>query len=153
MNHRRSAKDSAKMKTALRLLPAILVLLATTNVQAVASDFTIQPTTVSTTLRWSVKIGTEAAQINPTLYLERGQIYSFTVNTNTSHPFYFKTVKSTGSGNAYSNGVSVALPVTSGTPFTFDVPDDAPDLLFYDCGVHSTMAGAIKVVVFRDGFD
>jgi hypothetical protein len=49
--------------------------------------------------------------------------------------------------------VSVALPVTNGTPFTFDVPDDAPDSLFYDCSVHSSMAGNIKVVVFRNGFD
>jgi len=138
---------------ALRLLPAVVVLLATTNVQAVTSDFTILPTSVSGTLRWSVQIGSDAAQINPTLYLARGQIYSFTVNTSTGHPFYFKTVKSTGSGNAYSNGVSVALPVINGTPFTFDVPDDAPDSLFYDCGMHSTMAGAIKVVVFRNGFD
>ena len=137
---------------ALRILP-VIALLATTHVHAVTSDFTIQPTTVSGTLRWSVKIGAEAAQINPTLYLERGQIYSFTVNTSTGHPFYFKTVRSTGSGNAYSDGVSAALPVTSGTPFTFDVPDDAPDSLFYDCGMHSTMAGNIKVVVFRNGFD
>jgi hypothetical protein len=137
---------------ALRLLPAI-ALLATTRAHAVASDFTIHPTTVGTTLRWSVQAAGDTAQINPTLYLERGLIYSFTVNTSTSHPFYFKTVKSTGSANAYSSGVSTALPVTNGTPFTFDVPMDAPDALFYDCGVHSTMSGAINVVVFREGFD
>jgi hypothetical protein len=136
----------------LRLLPAVVVLLATTNVRA-ASDFTIQPTTVGTTLRWSVQIGSEAAQIDPPLYLQRGQIYSFTVNTSTGHPFYFKTVKGAGSLNGYSSGVSVALPVTNGTPFTFTVPDDAPDSLFYDCSVHSTMAGNINVVVFRNGFD
>jgi len=137
----------------LRLLPAVAILLATTSIQAAASDFTIKPAIVGTTLRWSVQIDSEAAQIDPTLYLQRGQIYSFTVNTSTSHPFYFKTVKGSGSSDAYPSGVSVALPVTNGTPFTFDVPDDAPDSLFYDCSVHSTMAGNIKVVVFRNGFD
>jgi hypothetical protein len=35
---------------------------------------------------------------------------------------------------------------------TFDVPQDAPDSLFYNCGVHTTMAGAIDVVIFKDGF-
>jgi hypothetical protein len=154
VNLQESAQDSAKMKQiTLRILPAIVALLATANVRAVTSDFTILPTSVSGTLRWSVKIGSDAAKINPTLYLARGEIYSFTVSTSTSHPFYFKTVKSTGSGNAYSSGVSTTLPVTNGTPFMFDVPLDAPDSLFYDCGMHSTMAGAINIVVFRNGFD
>ena len=137
----------------VRFLSAVVVLLAMTSVPAAASEFIIQPAIVSTTLRWSVQIGTETAQIDPTLYLQRGQTYSFTVNTSTSHPFYFKTVKGSGSADAYPDGVSVALPVTNGTPFTFDVPDDAPDSLFYDCSVHSSMAGNIKVVVFRNGFD
>jgi hypothetical protein len=139
-------------QVALRLLPAVLVLLATTSIEAAASDFTIQPT-FTDTFRWSVQIGSDAAKINPTLFLARGQTYSFTVNTTASHPFYFKTVRSSGSADAYPSGVSATLPVENGTPFTFDVPEDAPESLFYDCGVHLSMAGAIKVVVFRNGFD
>lgn len=130
-------------------------LLALSASQAGASDFTFLPVFDSGafTYYWNVNVGSAAAQRNPTLFLARGQTYSFTVNTSVSHPFYFKTVNGPGSLNGYGNGVSAILPVTSGTPFTFDVPQDAPDLLFYNCGVHGTMAGPIEVVVFRNGFD
>jgi hypothetical protein len=129
-------------------------LLALSAAQASASDFTLAPVFDSGafTYYWGVNIGSAAAESNPPLFLARGQTYSFTVNTSISHPFYFKTINSTTSANAYSTGVSATLPVTSATPFTFDVPLDAPDLLFYNCGVHSSMAGAIEVVVFRNGF-
>ena len=132
-----------------------LSVLATAVFPASASDFTFAPLFDSGafTYHWNVNIGSATAQLNPTLFLARGQTYSFTVNTTLSHPFYFKTVNGAGSLNGYSNGVSVPLPVTSGTPFTFDVPLDAPETLFYNCGVHSTMAGTIEVVVFRNGFD
>ena len=128
--------------------------LTTAAAPAIASDFTFVPffDSGAFTYYWDVNIGSAAVQRNPTLFLARGQTYSFTVNTTISHPFYFKTASSTGSLNAYSDGVSAALPVTSATPFTFDVPLDAPDLLFFNCGVHSSMAGAIEVVVFRNGF-
>ena len=131
------------------------LLLAFSASQAGASDFTLAPIFDSGTFTyfWDVNIGSAAAERNPALFLARGQTYSFTVNTSISHPFYFKTVNSTTSANAYSTGVSATLPVTSATPFTFDVPLDAPEKLFYNCGVHSTMAGTIEVVVFRNGFD
>ena len=130
------------------------LLLAFSASQAGASDFTLAPVLDSGTFTfyWSVNIGSATAERNPTLFLARGQTYSFTVNTSLSHPFYFKTVNSTTSANAYSTGVSATLPVTSVTPFTFNVPMDAPDLLFYNCGVHSSMAGSIEVVIFRNGF-
>lgn len=129
--------------------------LAAAAAPAFASDFTLTPVFDGTSFSyfWSVNIGAAAAQKNPTLFLARGQSYSFTANTTTLHPFYFKTVSSIGTMNAYSDGVSAALPVTSATPLTFNVPLDAPEKLFYNCGNHSTMAGTIEVVVFRNGFD
>ncbi len=145
------------MRPTPRCCPQVLasLVLATAAVPAIAGDFTIAPLfdSGSLTYYWTVNIGSATAQTNPTLFLARGQTYSFTVNTTLSHPFYFKTVNAAGSLNGYGNGVSTALPVTTNAPFTFDVPQDAPDLLFYNCGVHATMAGAIEVVVFRNGFD
>ena len=80
---------------------------------------------------------------NPALTLCRGSTYTFAVNTPT-HPFYIKTVASTGAGNAYSNGVT-GNGTTAGN-VTFVVPSSAPDLLFYVCSVHAPMQGMIHIV-------
>ena len=80
---------------------------------------------------------------NPTLYLTRGQTYDFDVDA-TGHPFYIKTVSGTGTGNAYSDGVT-NNGTESGT-ITFTVQMDAPDTLYYNCSVHSAMAGTIYVL-------
>jgi hypothetical protein len=80
---------------------------------------------------------------NPTLTFCRGDTYTFAVNAP-GHPFYIKTVKSNGTGNAYSSGVS-GNGTQSGN-VTFVVPADAPNTLFYDCAVHAAMAGTIDIV-------
>jgi hypothetical protein len=80
---------------------------------------------------------------NPTLYLTRGQTYDFDVDA-TGHPFYIKTVSGTGTGNAYSDGVT-NNGTESGT-VTFTVQMDAPDTLYYNCANHSAMAGTIYVL-------
>ena len=127
------------------------ILIALSAATAAADDFAITPT-FTDTFRWSVQIGSAAAEINPPLYLARGQSYSFAVSTTGSHPFYIKTANSTGTANAYVSGSLSDNAVTTSETVTFDVPQDAPDLLFYNCGVHASMAGAIDIVVFRDGF-
>jgi len=80
---------------------------------------------------------------NPTLYLTRGQTYEFVVNAS-GHPFYIKTVSGTGTGNAYSDGVTNNGAET-GT-VTLAVQMDAPDTLYYNCSVHSAMAGTIYIL-------
>ena len=87
-------------------------------------------------------IGFTVARDNPTLYLTKGKNYRFSVNAS-GHPFYIKTVNSTGTGNAYNNGVTnngAAVGVV-----TFKVPYDAPDILYYNCQYHSSMNGEIRV--------
>jgi len=42
---------------------------------------------------------------NPTLNVVRGRTYTFNI-TATGHPFYIKTIQGSGTGNAYSNGVT-----------------------------------------------
>jgi hypothetical protein len=80
---------------------------------------------------------------NPALTLCRGSTYVFSVNA-TGHPFYIKTVRSNGIGNAFSPGVT-----GNGTDVgevTFAVPASAPDTLFYDCSIHAAMGGTIHIV-------
>ena len=125
-------------------------LLAALATPAFATDsFSFTPTFAGS-LRWSVTTNGTSTQNNPTLHVMRGQSYDFVVEANLGHPFYVKTASTIGSGNAYGgfspNGVS-----TSGTQTVhFDVPSDAPDTLFYNCSIHSSMAGAIDVSIFRD---
>ena len=80
---------------------------------------------------------------NPTLYLSRGETYYFAVNAS-GHPFYIKTQNSTGTSNAYSDGVT-NNGTASGT-ITFTVPMDAPDTLHYNCQYHSSMNAPIYIL-------
>ena len=50
----------------------------------------------------------------------------------------------TGTGDAYSNGVT-NNGITSGK-LTFTVPSDAPSVLYYNCQIHSEMTGKINIV-------
>jgi hypothetical protein len=80
---------------------------------------------------------------NPTLTLCRGRTYTFSVNAP-GHPFYIKTVASTGTGNAYDTGVT-GNGATSGN-VVFVVPQSAPSTLFYACSIHAAMEGTIQIV-------
>ena len=90
----------------------------------------------------STGIGFTQATSNPTLYLQKGKNYRFSVNAS-GHPFYINTVNSTGTGNAYEDGVTnngAAVGI-----ITFKVPYDAPDILYYNCQHHSSMNGEIRI--------
>ena len=80
---------------------------------------------------------------NPTLTLCRGSTYTFAVSTP-GHPFYIKTVASSGTGNAYNTGVT-ANGASSGN-VVFVVPPSAPDPLYYVCSLHGSMLGTIRIV-------
>ena len=87
-------------------------------------------------------IGFTQATDNPTLYLTKGKNCRFSVNAS-GHPFYIKTVNSTGTGNAYEDGVTnngAAVGI-----ITFKIPYNAPDILYYNCSVHSSMNGEIRI--------
>ena len=90
----------------------------------------------------STGIGFTQATSNPTLYLQKGKNYRFSVNAS-GHPFFINTVNSTGVGNSYNDGVTnngVAVGI-----ITFKIPYDAPDILYYNCQHHSSMNGEIRV--------
>ena len=88
---------------------------------------------------------------NPILTLYRGGTY--TINLSASgHPFYITTDDGTNYAagsyvGEYTSGVTGSRTET-GT-ITFVVPSDAPDTLYYQCGVHSAMLGTILIMDFN----
>ena len=77
----------------------------------------------------------------------RGGTYTVNINA-TGHPFYFTTDNGTNFSagtyfGEYTSGVTGSR-TDSGT-ITFTVPSNAPDTLYYQCGNHGAMRGAITV--------
>ena len=90
--------------------------------------------------------GLNGAVNDPTLYLNRGHTYIFeNRNSANAHPFYIKTsIANGGTNDAYNTGVT-NNGGAGGTEIIFTVPHDAPDLLYYQCSSHSSMAGQLKI--------
>lgn len=79
--------------------------------------------------------------------LYRGGTYTFSVNAS-GHPFYLTTDNGTNFSTAtyfgeYTSGVTNSR--TQSGNLTFTVPANAPDTLYYQCGNHSSMRGAITI--------
>ena len=81
---------------------------------------------------------------NPTLVVRRGETYTFNLNT-AGHPLYLQTTNGSGyqSQNVYSSGFD-GNGETNGT-YTWTVPLDAPNELFYQCEFHVGMNGRIVI--------
>ena len=79
---------------------------------------------------------------NPTLYFTRGKRYVIHNSSYSSHPLYIKTTPGTGTGNQQSSGTAGQGSVK----VTFDVPMDAPKLLYYQCSAHAAMHGTIVIL-------
>ena len=83
-------------------------------------------------------------QQNPTLTVHRGMTYALNLNAP-GHPFYLQTTNGSGyrPQNVYSNGFD-GNGETNGT-YTWTVPLDAPNELFYQCEFHAGMNGRIVI--------
>jgi plastocyanin len=85
--------------------------------------------------------------------LYRGSTYTFNLASSiASHPFYLTTDNGTSfvSGQyvgEYTSGVTGSRNngSTGQTTLTFTVPNNAPDVLYYQCGIHSMMRGTITI--------
>ena len=88
---------------------------------------------------------------DPTLYLSRGHTYIFQNNSG-GHPFYIKTSTANGGTNdAYNTGVT-NNGGGNGTEIIFTVPQEAPDVLYYQCSSHASMAGTLYITgIVADG--
>jgi hypothetical protein len=125
---------TVRTRVATILVAAVAVLVTSAGVAA-AQTFTVTP--------FDSTAYVIDQQNNPTLTLTRGQTYTFNVNAS-GHPFWIKTARGAGSVNHYDNGVT-----NNGDDVgtvTFTVPLDAPNPLFYNCGVHPPMGGTINIV-------
>jgi len=88
---------------------------------------------------------------NPTLYLVRGQVYKFE-NRSGGHPFRIQYQYQDTSGTAYTDGIRISDggAASSGADnnedLYWEVKNDAPDLLHYQCTSHSGMSGRIVIL-------
>ena len=78
---------------------------------------------------------------DPTIYMHKGHTYTFN-KTFSGHPF---RVSATDGGSVYSDADGTAIEIGSATgSVTFEIPQDAPDKLYYYCTAHpSNMKGII----------
>ena len=85
--------------------------------------------------------GLTGAVNDPTLYLTRGKTYRF-VNGNSAgaHPFRIQTTVNGSAGTEYNTGVT-NNGGAGGSTIVFEVPHDAPDVLYYQCTSHGSMGG------------
>jgi len=88
-------------------------------------------------------IGFTETTEDPILYLERGAVYEFVNNMN-AHPFRIQSTPNGSTGTQYDNGVTNNN-VSNGT-LRFEVPFNAPSILYYQCTAHSNMGGIINIL-------
>jgi hypothetical protein len=157
MNRSFNPCKRSKIRTVQRIgahiAPLVMVGAALLTGNAMANSFTFAPMSTSA---WSISTDGGAAVSNAPLTLRTGQTYTFDVSASGTHPFWIKTLQSTGSGNGYTGGGLSANGITSSTTITFNVPANAPNTLFYNCANHPAMTGTITIVhdlVFRDNFE
>ena len=119
------------------------------NVTALKNNNNLSDTTYNT---FVITVSSSKYFVNgiqqDTIVLYRGLKYSFDVTDNTTdtHPFYIQTTDNAGqydSGNVYNDGVT-NNGATAGS-IEFIVPDNAADILYYRCELHSGMGGIINI--------
>jgi hypothetical protein len=97
--------------------------------------------------------GVAAGAQDPTIYLVRGQTYKFK-NRSGGHPFRIQYQFQNTGGTAYTDGISISdgsvasSGAGNGEDLYWEVRNDAPDILYYQCTSHSDMSG--KIVILGD---
>ena len=107
----------------------------------------VTPALSATTVQYAVSNSDTGAYVisgqnNPTIALTRGTKYLFNISAP-GHPFWIKTAPTTGTGDAYTTGVSNNG--ASSATIIFVVPIDAPTTLYYKCEIHSSMGGTFTI--------
>ena len=87
--------------------------------------------------------GDLSGDTDPDLQLIRGQKYIFK-NRSGGHPFRIQSTPNGSAGTAYNDGVT-NNDAGNGTDLIFDVPFDAPAILYYQCTSHNNMGGRIYI--------
>ena len=87
--------------------------------------------------------GLDGAQNDPTIYLLRGQTYVFDNNSG-SHPLQIQYEGGNTGGTQYNDGIQNNN--VSGAELFWNVQNDAPDVLYYQCTSHVNMWGKIIIL-------
>ena len=87
--------------------------------------------------------GDLSSDTDPELQLIRGQKYIFK-NRSGGHPFRIQSDPNGSTGTQYNDGVT-NNDAGNGTDLIFDVPFDAPSILYYQCTSHGSMGGPIYI--------
>ncbi len=88
--------------------------------------------------------GVTAGATDPTIYLTRGQTYKFK-NRSGGHPFRIQTSFQNTGGTPYNDGI-VNNAAGNGTDLYWEVRNDTPDTLYYQCTSHTNMSGRINMI-------
>ena len=88
--------------------------------------------------------GVTAGATDPTIYLTRGQTYKFK-NRSGGHPFRIQTSFQNTGGTAYNDGITNNA-AGNGTDLYWEVRNDTPDTLYYQCTSHTNMSGKISMI-------
>jgi len=88
--------------------------------------------------------GVTAGATDPTIYLTRGQTYKFK-NRSGGHPFRIQYEFQNTSGTPYNDGI-VNNAAVDGTDLYWEVRNDTPDTLYYQCTAHTNMSGRINMI-------
>jgi hypothetical protein len=81
---------------------------------------------------------------DPTIYLTRGQTYKFK-NRSGGHPFRIQTSFQNTGGTAYNDGITNNA-AGNGEDLYWEVRNDTPDTLYYQCTSHTNMSGRINMI-------
>ena len=86
----------------------------------------------------------------PTIRMKRGSTYYFSINQGTvsDHPFRISTTSdgTHGSGVEYTTQPTLTDPFANPYVYSFTVPMDAPDYLYYYCENHPGMGGQLNII-------
>lgn len=86
----------------------------------------------------------------PTIRMKRGSTYYFSINQGTAvvHPFKISTTTdgTHGGGGEYTTQPTLTDPFTNPYVYSFTVPMDAPDYLYYYCEQHPGMGGQLNII-------
>lgn len=86
----------------------------------------------------------------PTIRMKRGSTYYFSINQGTAavHPFKISTTTdgTHGGGGEYTTQPTLTVPITNPHVYSFTVPMDAPDYLYYYCEQHPGMGGQLNII-------
>lgn len=140
---------------------AALLGISSATAFAEAPDFLV---TVDTTggaghYAWNISIAGGPFQANPTLYLRWGRTYTIEFSHTSTYPFYVWEYDQaaypvgadvdTGEAGLSSNPTQATLTKT----ITFEPRSDQPDAFYYTTSTFQEMTGAIRVSIFKAGFD